>query len=378
MQVIKPTILQHVSSSLTQGESYYQAYETNELMPKSVVSTPKAALQYFCTLFTREENIMKKTKTVLGIIALALGLCIITGTQSFAADYPTKPIQLIVPWSPGGDSDSLMRVIAHYAGKYLGQPVVVVNMPGVGGNLGSRKGKDAKPDGYTLTATHESVITSKIVGITDYGFDDFTLLANMVNTPSMVVTRGDAPWNNMSDLIKDAKKRPGQITFGATLGSTSHFFPLYIAHVAGIKFKIVGYEGTAKRQSALLGGFLDLGESNPSAGLKYFEAKKLKPLGVADTKRHPMLPNVATLAEQGIDITFGVHRGVCAPKGTPKAIVDKLSEAFGKEAKDPEFIAKVKSLGSTVEYQDRAAFAAYVKSERTTLEDLAKSFNIHK
>ena len=317
---------------------------------------------------------MKKLFKLIGLIILCLAFLGVT--PAIAADYPTKPVKLIVPWGAGGGTDALMRVVAHFATKYLGQSMVVVNVPGVGGTLGARQGKDAKPDGYTLTATHESVISSRIVGVSDFDYSNFIPIANMTLTPAMVAAQPKATWNDMKDMIAAAKKNPGTIKFGATLGSTSHFFPLDIAHQAGIEFKIVGYEGTAKRQAALLGGFIDLGESNPAAGKKYFEAKKLKPLGIATEKRHKLLPDVPTLKEQGINVLFAVNRGVCAPLKTPQAIIDKLSQVFAKVAQDPEFIAKIATLGSDVKYRDHSAYKAYIKEETARLTMLAEKFNV--
>jgi tripartite-type tricarboxylate transporter receptor subunit TctC len=294
----------------------------------------------------------------------------------FAGEYPEKPVKLIVPWKAGGDTDVLMRVIAHYISKYLGQPMVVVNVGGVGGTLGARQGKDARPDGYTVTATHESVITSKIVGVADFNYSSFIPIANMVNTPGIIAARPNAPWNNFQELIADAKKRPGQITFGATLGSTSHFVPLEVAHAAGIEFKIVGYEGTADRQTALMGGFLDLGESNPASGKKYFEAKKLKALGLAMVKRHPMLPDLATLKEQGLDVIIGVNRGICAPLKTPKPIVDKLVSVCKKASEDPEFIKKIEDLGTAVRFLPTEEYKAHIEKETQKYTNLAKKFGV--
>ena len=214
---------------------------------------------------------MTFTRNKIGIFGLIMGLTLLLAMVGPAsAEYPDKPIKLIVPWSAGGGTDALQRVIAHFVGQELGQPMVVVNAPGVGGTLGARQGKDAKPDGYTLTATHESVISSKIVGVVEFGYEAFIPIANMTLTPGMVAARSDATWNNMKDMVAEAKKNPGKIKFGATLGSTSHFFPLEIAHKAGIEFNVVGYEGTAKRQAALLGGFIDLGESQPGRREKIF------------------------------------------------------------------------------------------------------------
>ena len=317
---------------------------------------------------------MKKFLKVISLIVFCL--IFLSGTLAIADNYPTKPVKLIVPWGAGGGTDALMRVVAHFATKYLGQPMVVVNVPGVGGTLGARQGKDAKPDGYTLTATHESVISSKIVGVSDFDYSDFIPIANLTLTPAMVAAQPNATWNDMHAMIAEAKKKPGTIKFGATLGSTSHFFPLDIAHQAGIEFKIVGYEGTAKRQAALLGGFIDLGESNPAAGKKYFEAKKLKPLGIATEKRHKLLPHVPTLKEQGVNVLFAVNRGICAPRNTPQPIIDKLSQVLKKVSEDAEFIEKIGSLGSDVKYRNHSAYQDYIKEETNRLEMLAEKFNV--
>jgi tripartite-type tricarboxylate transporter receptor subunit TctC len=255
---------------------------------------------------------------------------------------------------------------------------VVVNVPGVGGTLGARQGKDARPDGYTLTATHESVISSYIVGVAEFNYSNFIPIANMTSTPAMLAARADAPWNDLRDLIADAKKRPGEITFGATLGSTSHFFPLEIGQKGGIKFKVVGYEGTADRQAALLGGFIDLGESNPAAGKKYFQAKKLKALAIATPKRHPLHPTVPTMKEQGVDIEFAVNRGICAPLKTPKPIVKKLATVFKKASEDPEFMGKISNLGSLVVYRSPDEYKAYIDRATKTWTQLAKEIGLQK
>jgi len=298
------------------------------------------------------------------------------GGYALAGEYPEKPVKLIVPWKAGGDTDVLLRLIAHYASKYLGQAMVVVNVGGVGGTLGARQGKDAKPDGYTLTATHESVITSYIVGVAEFNYSQFMPIANLVATPGIIAGRPDGPWNNMKELVADAKKRPGQITFGATLGSTSHFVPLEIAYKAGIEFKIVGYEGTADRQTALLGGFIDLGESNPASGKKYFEAKKLKGLGIARATRHPMVPDIPTLREQGLDVIIEVNRGVCAPLNTPKPIVDKLVAVFKKATEDPEFKEKIENLGTLINFLPRDKYKAHIETETKKYSVLAKKYGV--
>ena len=311
------------------------------------------------------------------IMALSLALVIVFGSSAFA-EYPEKPVQLIVPWKAGGGTDALFRVVAHYAGKYLGQPVVIVNVPGVGGTLGARQGKDSKPDGYTLTATHESVISSYLSGVSEFNYSNFIPIANMAVNPIVVSAKYDAPWKNMTDLIADAKKKPGQIKYGVTLGSTSHFMALYVGSQTGTEFKVVGYEGTAPRRAALLGGHIELTDNSAGAIKKYEQAKKMRGLGITSGKRHHLAPNIATLKEQGIDVLFGVNRGVCAPLGTPAPVVAKIAKALKQVHDDAEYRAKLEKIGSIPKYMDAAGYKAYIVEATGIYTDLAKKFGLYK
>ncbi len=314
----------------------------------------------------------------LQFMAISVMVVFLAGSVVFAADYPTKPVQLIVPWKAGGGTDALFRVVAHYAGKYLGQPMVIVNVPGVGGTLGARQGKDAKPDGYTLTATHESVISSYISGVAEFNYANFIPIANMAVNPIVVSSNWEAPWKNMKDMIADAKKKPGQVKFGVTLGSTSHFLALFIGDSAGVEFKVVGYEGTAPRRAALLGGFIDLTDNSAGAIQKYAAAKKMRGLGITSEKRHHLCPDVATLQEQEVDVIFGVNRGICAPLGTPAVVVEKLSKVLKQVHDDPEYRQKLEGIGSIPKYIDATGYQAYIKEATGIYTDLAKKFGLEK
>ena len=311
------------------------------------------------------------------ILALSLALVIVFGSPAFA-EYPEKPVQLIVPWKAGGGTDSLFRVVAHYAGKYLGQPMVIVNVPGVGGTMGARQGKDSKPDGYTLTATHESVISSYLTGVSEFNYSNFIPIANMAVNPIVVSAKWDAPWQDMKELAADAKKRPNQVKYGVTLGSTSHFYALGIASNAGVEFKVIGYEGTAPRRAALLGGFIDLTDNPPGAIQKYAAAKKMKGLGITAEKRDRLCPDVPTLKEQGINAVYGTNRGICAPLGTPQPIIEKVANALKQVSEDPEFLKKLAGMGSTSNYLDATGYKAYIEEATDQYTKLAKEFGLYK
>ena len=298
--------------------------------------------------------------------------------QAGAAAYPEKAVQLLVPWGAGGDSDASMRIFAHYLGEELGKPVVVVNVPGAGGNLGNRQGKDAAADGYTITMVHESVVTSALVGMADFTYEDFALVANVCYAPMYLATRPDAPWNNVQEMAAYAKENPGKITFGATLGSVSHFFPLDVAYTGKMDIKIIGYDGTAKRMQGLLGSFIDLGEANPGTASDLFSSGKLKLLGSASEERFELTPDAPTLKEQGLPVFIGVTRGIVAPKGTPEPVLARLEEACQKVCDNPEYKEKIKASGSVSHFRNRADYQKLLADMTAHMRTLAENFNILK
>jgi tripartite-type tricarboxylate transporter receptor subunit TctC len=307
------------------------------------------------------------------LIYLAAGVGILTlGLASAQAAYPDRPIKMIVPWAAGGDTDAIFRVIASSMEKNLGKPVVIVNITGASGTVGARESKKAAPDGYTILSVHDFIHTTYYTGVSELTYMDFEPICLLTSTPSVLAAYGKAPWNSFKELIEDTKKRPEQITLGATLGSTSHFFPAMIAQAAGIKWKYVSYEGTAPRMTALLGGHVLLGETNLTQ-LDKVKAGQMKMLAMATAKRLPEVPDVPTLKELGIDIVYAVNRGIFAPKGTPEAVLAKLEEACGKAAKDPAVIESMKKQGTLVEFLDRKAYAQFLQKNDKINADLAQA-----
>ena len=199
-------------------------------------------------------------RTIACAVAAALlaALAAIPGS----AAYPDRPVKLIVPWAAGGDTDNIFRPFAQVFQKHLGQTVVIANVGGASGTRGAKEAKDAPPDGYTLYAVHDYIHSTYYAGVADVQYTDFEPICLLTSTPSVLTASPKTPWKSWKDLLADAKARPGQITVGATLASTSHFFPALIEKAAGVKFKYVSYEGLAPRMNAILGGHVDLTDSN--------------------------------------------------------------------------------------------------------------------
>ncbi|MBI3126785.1 MAG: tripartite tricarboxylate transporter substrate binding protein [Candidatus Tectomicrobia bacterium] len=294
--------------------------------------------------------------------ALALLAFAAFGLWAFpaAAAYPERPIKLIVPWPAGGDTDGIFRPFGPQLQKYLGQTVVVANVGGASGTKGAREAKGSPPDGYTLYAIHDYIHLTYYTGVANVKFSDFAPICSLSSTPAILTASPKTPWKTWQEFLADAKKRPGQISAAVTLGSTSHIFPALVEKAAGIKLKYVSYEGLAPRMNALLGGHVDLGESNLTQKGKV-QAGQLKFLAIATEKRHPEIPNVPTFKDMGLDIVYDVTRGLVVPKGTPEAIQAKLEDACKKAAAEPKFADDMAKQGTEVRFRDRKGYAAYLK-----------------
>jgi len=272
----------------------------------------------------------------------------------------------------------IFRPLVNLLQKNLGQPVIVANVGGASGTVGEREAAGAAPDGYTLFGAHDFVHSVYLGGMTDIKYDQaFDPVCMITSTPSVVTVGAKTPWKTFKELVEDAKKRPGQIVVGASLGSTSQYSMALAAKAAGIKFKYVPYDGTAKRMTALLGGNIDVGDSNLTQKSKV-EAGLLRFLANMSEKRTTGLEDVPTLKELGYDVTYSVNRGIMVPHGTPKPIIDKLNDACAKATKEPEYAKAMLLQGTDVSYLDPKGYAAYLKKADQDTKDVAKDLGLLK
>ena len=292
-----------------------------------------------------------------------------------AGDYPDSPVKLIVPWSPGGGSDSLMRVVAKYAEKHLGQAMPIINIAGVGGTLGTRDVKDSKPDGYKIVMGHEDLHTAYYNKIADFNYWDFEAIAAMTYSPQFLVVNAESNFKDAPNFIQYAKNNP-DVVMGTTMGTIPHFWGAMLEDAAGIQFRYAGYEGTGKRVTALLGNHVKTIWSDYASTIEYVKAGKLQFLAFSGAQRDPKAPEVPTFKELGYDLDLSVTRGLFAPKGTAKEKLDVLEEAFRKAAEDPEFVAAIEKLGAQVRFLGQKDYAAYLKKLDETIAKLAKKLEL--
>ena len=280
---------------------------------------------------------------LVGAMVLAAGVA--------AAEYPEKPIQVIVGYSAGGGTDVMARTVAPFLEKYLGNgaSIVIKNMPGASGQIGVTEVANADPDGYTLGSYNlPGMMARTLDRKAGYSADSFTYLANVVNDPNVFVTPKKSDIDTFAKLVAAAKADPGAITVGmSSLGGDDHFALTKLQNVTGTEYTIVPFKGSAPTRTALMGGHVAMAILNVSEVAKFQE--QINILGVALAKRSEFAPDVPTFKEQGFDLLNGSMRGIIAPKGLPKDVEAKLLDAFRQMADDPEFLKAMKATANPVE-----------------------------
>jgi len=316
-------------------------------------------------------------KTLLASVA---GLSLLGFSSAQAApDFSCSTAKLIVPWGAGGGTDVVFRTIVEQANKQGAQPQLqVVNIGGQGGNKGAKEAKKAKPDGCTLFAIHQSAITSYFTGRVNFTWDAFEPVSLLTRTSAIFGANKNTPYNTVEELIDDAKKRPGKITAGGTLGSTSQFVFLLLEDAADIKFKHISYDGTKQRMTALLANNIEIGEINLSSAKKFIQTSELKALGITADKRHMDIPSVKTVSEQGVNLIYGTDRGVVLPKGTSQAIINHYDAIFKSAVTSPSVIKALANKGTAVEYKNSADYTQYFQQTFDHWKKIAKQVGVYK
>jgi tripartite-type tricarboxylate transporter receptor subunit TctC len=259
--------------------------------------------------------------------------------QAARADtFPSKPITLILPFPPGGATDVQIRALAAAASRELGQPIVIVNRPGVGGTLGpASMAQSAAPDGYTVSLVAATLF--RLPHLMKVSFDpttDFTYLICLTGYTNGIVVRQDAPWKNLQELLAHAKASPGAVSYGSTgKGSGGHIAMERLAKSAGVEFNFIPYKGMAEETAALLGGHLMV-ISDPGWGSQA-ESGKARVLATLGDNRLKRWPQVPTLRELGHDIVVNSPIGLAGPKGMDPKVVKVLHDAFRKAMADPAY-----------------------------------------
>ncbi len=314
-------------------------------------------------------------------MTLLIGGCGIGSKESIASEkYPVKPINVIVPFAAGGGADIMARGLEKSARQYLGQPLIVVNMPGGAGTIGMNEIAGAKPDGYTIGVIGVNVILQPLYGQTRFHYPTaLEPLVKVVASPTVVAILAEKSWKNLNELVSYAKQHPGEIKFGhAGLGTTIHITGEMLAKEAGIKIVQVPFKGESEALAALLGGHVQFMLGNPAALKEHVKNGTVRVLGVAEEKRLtiPGFENVPTFKEQGINVAFDFWIGVVAPKGIPAAEKARLTAGLKEMANDPVFKKNVEDIGMSVEYLGTDEFSNRWVEDNAKLTKIIKETGI--
>ena len=316
-------------------------------------------------------------KLIAGLAIGAMGLVGAMATPA-VAEYPDRPILMMVSYGAGGATDFQARIVTMTAGNEdaLGMPIAIINKPGAGGRVGwNWFATEAEADGYTLAAYNiPHFIAQSVKGGVQYSRDSFEPIANWGADPAVFVVGKDSPFNSMADVVAYAKENPGKLTFsGAGLFVGHHIAALQIEKAAGVKMQYVPTKGGgAAAMKAVIAGDVLGGVNNLSDAFRAREAGNVKILGVADLERNEFLPDVPTMKEQGLDVDNSSvnFRGVMVPKGTPQAVIDKLAATVPEMFKNARVAKRMKAGGSPMHIMTRDEVLAMWEAREKTLKDL--------
>lgn len=320
-------------------------------------------------------------KTKLILLAAVAGLSGVFApaavAQDAAANYPNKPVRWVVPFPPGASNDITARLFAYKMSESMGQQFIIDNRPGAGGSIGAQLVAEAAPDGYTLLHANPGPSVNNVVmrRKSPYQINDFAPVMFIGYSPLIIVASPKFGPNNGRELVAYAKANPGKLTWASSgNGSSLHIGQALFAAATGVDVVHVPYKGTAPALTDVIGGRVDVVYTTVVSGDAHIKAGRIKVLAVAAPARQSVLPNVPTLAEEGIkNAEATVWFGVQVPAKTPRAVINKLNAEMNRVMQMPDVQARLDQLGLVKAGGTTEAFAAFIKNEADKLSMLIKS-----
>ena len=317
-------------------------------------------------------------------IALAAGIVLLASAVAAqpdpAAGYPNRTVKIVVSAPPGGGVDIVARVLADRLGKLWGQPFVVENRPGAGGNVGSEAVAHAEPDGYTLLAAQPAPLTTNVVMYRKLNFDPaaFEPLAIMTRIPNTLVVRNTLPATSVQELVAYARDNPGKVNFGSQgVGTTPHLTGELFARLTGTKLTHVPYRGTAQAVNDLVAGHLDVLFFQLDSVREQVQAKRARMLAITADERVAVLPDVPTMAEAGVPgLRSNTWNALMAPPKTPAAITAKLNRAINEVLKTPDTAEHLRAMNMVPVGGTPEGIRAFIAEETARWGDVIRAANI--
>jgi tripartite-type tricarboxylate transporter receptor subunit TctC len=325
-----------------------------------------------------EQGDSMPRRSWVAVAAAAVGALTFTLAGPAAAqNYPTKPIELQVPFAPGGTTDIVARVISEPLGRALGETVIVVNRPGGGGIVGAAETARAAPDGYKLgLATVSSTAANPAINPkTPYDpINDFTPIINIAATPNIIAVNPKFPARNYAEFVAELKKNPGKYSFASSgTGGIGHLLMELYKSLTGTYVTHIPYRGAGPALNDVVGGQVAIMFDNLPSALPFIKSGQLIPIVVAAPERLAVLPDVPTFKEVGLEpVNRMAYYGIIGPKGLPKEVVDKVSNAVIQSVKDPVVKKRIEDTGSLVVANTPEQFAAQIKAELAVYKEVVK------
>lgn len=309
---------------------------------------------------------MKIQKFTSGLLtSLLAASSLLLASPTLAADYPTRQIELIVPFAAGGGTDLVARAFAEASKPHFPVGVGVINKPGGGGAIGFSELAASRPNGYKLAMGTAELSILPSLGMVKFKTEDFTPLGLFNMEPSAVTVKIDAPWNTLEEFLAWAKENPGQVRVGNSgTGAIWHLAAASLEDKTGVTFNHVPFDGATPAVTALLGGHIEAVTVSTAEVLNQVEDGKLKTLAVMSVQRDTNMPDVPTLLEKNIDLSIGAWRGLVISSKTPQSVIDFLTTAIAATAHEPSFREALSKMRLNYVWLDRAEFQALLEEQQ--------------
>lgn len=308
------------------------------------------------------------------VLTLGLAISLIVGLAGLTEakeQYPSREIELMIPWGVGGATDVVFRTFLTVLPKYLKVPVIIVNRPGGGAVPGYTEAMKKKPDGYYSLAWISASLTKTHMSVVPYDYQTFDPVILLVNTPCWILVPANSPFKNLNDLLVAAKAKPGYVTLGnAGAGGGTHMIALAFEKAAGVQFNHVPHKGGGPTVVATVGGHVDACNLSPPEGVPQMAAGQLRCIAAFSEERMKDFPDIPTAKEQGVDFVLGQWRGLAVPRGTPADRVKVLHDAFKATMEDPDLKKLAKKAGILLEYKGTEDFRRHIAEQNEFYKNL--------
>jgi tripartite-type tricarboxylate transporter receptor subunit TctC len=315
------------------------------------------------------------------LLLAVLSACLPSTAVHAQGEYPNKPVSIVVPGAPGGGGDFTARLLADELTKSMGKSFVVDNRPGAGGNIASTYVARAQPDGYTLLLAYSGTHVANPALFSNLQWDpikSFTPVALLITSPQVIVVSNNVPAKTLTEFVAYARANPGKVNYASSgNGTLQHIGSELLAFRTGTKMVHVPYKGAGAALSDVLSGRVELLITTPPAVVAHIRGGSLRPLAIASKTRHPMLPDVPTTSQAGVqDVELDAWFAIYAPAGTPAPVVNRLVGEIEKAVKSPEFKRRAEESGTYATFMGPADLDKLTRTELSYWSDIIKKLNI--